>query len=597
MANVITNDNIRELVRHYITDRNNLPAWIQGIPISNWDVSRVTNMDRLFSSFTNFNEPLNNWNVSNVTTMAGMFEDCNNFNKPLDNWNVSNVTDMHNMFYYCTNFNQPLNGWNVSNVTNMNCIFFRCRTFNRPLDNWNVSNVTDMAGMFRECTNFNQPLNGWDVSRVTNMNSMFLSCTIFNQPLNDWNVSNVREMVIMFAQCTNFNEPLDNWNVSRVTSMREMFDRCTSFNQDLSNWNIDRVRNFSGMFRDCVNFNINPNWQLHPSARGTTTMYDSTPLQGTVLQQAPRAPRPQRPQPPPQALQAPQQLPQGRAFEIHNAFPELNFNKFMDIIRRDNNGASNFKDSIYPLQPLITYINNDTSTTIVDTEDDPEKTGLSHDLNGEIKTRLNMYLSEHPETKDNVMEVTQFVMSQGSDYKDPYIRFLTFDCINAYGRGEASCTKGVFERVFLINKSVLIPLCSDDTNSASSSASSCKPVYRELLGCFYPDMDIDALFYQWYDINNMEEGSTSPLASASEEERKEDFRRFVLSKVPRADSTVINKFITKNENIFKTLITGGRRKRRKTRKTKMKKINRKTIKKQRKVTMKRLKRNVRKTKR
>ena len=53
--------------------------------------------------------------------------------------------------------------------------------------------------------------------------------------------------------------------------------------------------------------------------------------------------------------------PAGVAFEVHNAFPELNFRKFMTIIRKDNNGASNFKDSTYPLQPLITYINNDKS--------------------------------------------------------------------------------------------------------------------------------------------------------------------------------------------------------------------------------------------
>lgn len=285
---------------------------------------------------------------------------------------------------------------------------------------------------------------------------------------------------------------------------------------------------------------------------------------------------------------APAPQPAGVAFEVHNAFPELNFRKFMTIIRKDNNGASNFKDSTYPLQPLITYINNDKSTTIVDTVNErtkeiiPEKTNLTRDLNGEIKIRLNMYLSEHPESKDNVMEMIQFVMSQGPDYKDPYIRFLAFDCLNAYGPGGASCTKGVFERVFLINKSVLMPLCSDDTSSASSSTSTCKEVYRELLGCFYPEMDLNDIFGEWYHINSMEEGAISPLANASEEERKEDFRRFVLNKVPRADPTAINNYIQKNENTFKTLLIGGRR-RRKSRKLKktIKKRKNKTIKKRR----------------
>ena len=101
MANVITNDNIRDLVRDYVENRNNLPAWLQGIPISDWDVSRVTNMNNLFRNLTTFNEPLTNWDVSNVTTMLHMFYGCSNFNQPLGNWNVSNVTYMLGMFILC----------------------------------------------------------------------------------------------------------------------------------------------------------------------------------------------------------------------------------------------------------------------------------------------------------------------------------------------------------------------------------------------------------------------------------------------------------------------------------------------------------------
>jgi hypothetical protein len=97
-------------------------------------------------------------------------------------------------------------------------------------------------------------------------------------------------------------------------------------------------------------------------------------------------------------------------------------------------------------------------------------------------------------------------------------------------------------------------------------------------------MDLNSLFGEWYNINNMEEGSTSPLASASEEERQEDFRRFVLSKVPRADPTALNEYIEKNKSTFKTLLIGGRRRKNKTTK---KRKNKKTMN----------KRSVRKTKR
>ena len=475
---------------------------------------------------------------------------------------------------------------------------------NIPIGDWNVFHVRDMSNLFENLNTFNEPLGNWNVSTVRNMTSMFNGCTSFNQPLDNWDVSRVTEMSGMFYGCTSFNQPLDNWDVSRVTNMSSMFQNCTSFNQPLNNWDVSHVTNITSMFRGCRSLTINPGWQIRPHSEiAIRSIFLNTPLQGQLLQaverpQPPRRPQPPQPQPPQRRPQPPQPQPQGVAFEVHNAFPELNFDKFMDIIRRDNDGASNFKDARYPLQPLITYINTDRDTTIVDTviertgERISEKTNTISDLNGEIKTRLNAYLSEHPETKDSVMEMIQFIMSQNPDYKDPYIRFLTSDCINAYGPRQPSCSKGVFERVFLINKSVLVPLCSDDTSSSASSESSCKPVYRELLGCFYPVVDLDALFHEWYEINNMEEGSRSPLANASEEERKEDFRRFVLHKAPRADSTSINKFIAKYENIFKTLITGGRRKRRnrKTKKTKRKSLNkdkRKSLKKGKRKTKRR----------
>ena len=41
-------------------------------PISEWDTSNVTDMSRLFSDYTQFNDDIGDWDVSNVTTMAGM---------------------------------------------------------------------------------------------------------------------------------------------------------------------------------------------------------------------------------------------------------------------------------------------------------------------------------------------------------------------------------------------------------------------------------------------------------------------------------------------------------------------------------------------
>jgi surface protein len=148
--------------------------------ISDWDVSEVTDMNRLFSSNSNygsgessFNEDIGNWDTSNVKTMIKMFDGATSFNQPIGNWDVSNVTNMSFMFYGATSFNQPIGDWDVSNVTYMNGMFYGATLFNQPIGSWDVSNVSYMNGMFFRASSFNQPIGNWDVSKATNMNRMF----------------------------------------------------------------------------------------------------------------------------------------------------------------------------------------------------------------------------------------------------------------------------------------------------------------------------------------------------------------------------------------------------------------------------------------
>jgi surface protein len=72
---VITNANIRNLVEQYINGSDwwdDFPEDLVDIPIGDWDVSNVTNMEDLFID-ANFNEPIGNWNVSNVTNMKNSY--------------------------------------------------------------------------------------------------------------------------------------------------------------------------------------------------------------------------------------------------------------------------------------------------------------------------------------------------------------------------------------------------------------------------------------------------------------------------------------------------------------------------------------------
>ena len=253
---MMTNQSIRMAVQDYLAGGARKRRIIEKYgEISNWDVSKVTNMFRMFYGASSFNQPLNNWDVSNVTDMWSMFDGAVSFNQPINNWDVSSVTNMSYMFEDAEYFNQPLNKWDVSSVTNMRGVFFGASSFNQPLNNWNVSNVTNMYRMFTGAVSFNQPLNKWNVSNVSGMESMFMGARSFNQPLNDWNVCKVTSICYTFAFANSFNQPLDNWNVSNVEYMVGMFSDARSFNQPLDKWNVSKVNNMAVMFEGARSFN------------------------------------------------------------------------------------------------------------------------------------------------------------------------------------------------------------------------------------------------------------------------------------------------------------------------------------------------------
>ena len=155
--------------------------------------------------------PISNWNISGVTNMSGMFAGCLSLTdiSPISNWDVSGVTNMSGMFSNCDSLTAvpPISGWDVSGVTDMASMFYSCTSLTdlSPLSNWDVSGVTDMFDMFYSCTSLTDisALSGWDVSGVTNMPTTFSSCTSLTDAsaISGWDVSNMKDMGSMFDQC------------------------------------------------------------------------------------------------------------------------------------------------------------------------------------------------------------------------------------------------------------------------------------------------------------------------------------------------------------------------------------------------------------
>ncbi|MEL7833411.1 BspA family leucine-rich repeat surface protein [Fodinibius sp. Rm-B-1B1-1] len=229
-----------------VTDMYNLFGGLFGDPVTfnqdigQWDVSNVTDMNRMFYNVTDFNQDLNSWDVSSVTNMYRMFLDASSFNQDISGWDVSSVTNMNFMFSGAEDFNQDISSWDVSNVEGMSYMF-RDSNFNRDISDWDVSSVTDMSWMFFNASSFKQDIGSWDVSAVTTMRYMFHEASSFNQDIGNWDVSNVTDMHGMFEEATLFNQDISSWNTSAATTMDKMFKNASSFNQDISSWCVSKI--------------------------------------------------------------------------------------------------------------------------------------------------------------------------------------------------------------------------------------------------------------------------------------------------------------------------------------------------------------------
>ena len=73
---------------------------LDGVDISAWDTSHVTDMAFAFAYSADFNSDISAWDVGAVTNMQNMFYFAYAFNQNLQGWDVSSVGDMTYMFYY-----------------------------------------------------------------------------------------------------------------------------------------------------------------------------------------------------------------------------------------------------------------------------------------------------------------------------------------------------------------------------------------------------------------------------------------------------------------------------------------------------------------
>ena len=95
---IFNNETLKQAVKEWIDNPDT--AKTKYGHISDWDVSKVTDMSYLFYRAESFNQNISNWDVSNVIDMMGTFRDASSFNQDLSAWNVDNVTVCSTFSYF-----------------------------------------------------------------------------------------------------------------------------------------------------------------------------------------------------------------------------------------------------------------------------------------------------------------------------------------------------------------------------------------------------------------------------------------------------------------------------------------------------------------
>jgi surface protein len=120
------NETLKRLVYEIYKDIFSKTQYDKYGPMSDWNVSLITDMSYLFynqswwrcrwNSMVNLN--INNWDVSNVIYMKSMFKHCQSLNPSISEWNVSNVVNMDWMFA-SSSIRPSITNWNIhKNCTN-----------------------------------------------------------------------------------------------------------------------------------------------------------------------------------------------------------------------------------------------------------------------------------------------------------------------------------------------------------------------------------------------------------------------------------------------------------------------------------------------
>eukprot|EP00939_MAST-03C_sp_MAST-3C-sp1_P000514 g514.t1 len=246
--------------------------------LTNWNTSKVTNMDGMFREFVGTVDGVSDFDTSSVTSMVAIFDGAVSFDADISRWDVSKVTSMESAFHSSTLFNSPLNSWDVSRVKNMFRMFKNASSFqgvSGGVKDWNTASANNLSSMFEDAILFdgNDGLDKWNTNNVLSMDNLFSGAIAFNGNISTWNTSNVADMKCIFSRASVFNCDVSGWNTASVLSFEEAFHAAVKFERNISLWDTRSITSLRKTFQNAVIFGESA-WDLN--AWDTSRVLDMT---------------------------------------------------------------------------------------------------------------------------------------------------------------------------------------------------------------------------------------------------------------------------------------------------------------------------------
>jgi len=250
--------NVEDMSYMFASYAGGITENIEPIDFSNFNTSKVTNMQGMFSGsfFRSIN--IRNFDTSNVTNMSDMFSGLHETTSlDLSNLNVKKVNDISRIFLDCRKLQDlNLSGWELDSVISMDGLFSNLPALTSlNLSNFKTKSVNSMRYMFaytKDLANLN--LTSFDTSKVMSMEGMFQGMnSLTNINLSSFDTRNVTNMSKMFSM-TSTNPPITNldlssFNTSQVTTMERMFEGLAHLqNLNVSSFDTRNVTNMEHMF-------------------------------------------------------------------------------------------------------------------------------------------------------------------------------------------------------------------------------------------------------------------------------------------------------------------------------------------------------------